>query len=312
MLINFQSRNNKFLYYLSGHLRRLYPTQFLNFNPKKIEKTLTGVELSNIFTRLNYYNKIDTTFSPVQLDLRLKDMKMNDGSYSLDFYKYSRYFNQNYRISRLFGDVNYSPNIPTFVKSRPIDNNYNSVLMKLNEIRHFYFVRKDIPFSSKKDSLVWRGASHQNLRKGFLDSFYSKSDMIDVGDPSTADGIYSSSFLTISQQLKHKFILSIEGNDVATNTKWIMSSNSLCFMRKPRYETWFMEGKLIPNFHYVLLKDDFSDILDKIEYFLSNPEEAKFIIKNANEHVDIFRNKKIETLLNYKVMEKYFEFSKQH
>ena len=91
-----------------------------------------------------------------------------------------------------------------------------------------------------------------------------------------------------------------------------MSSNSLCFMRKPRYETWFMEGKLIPNFHYVLLKDDFSDILDKIEYFLSNPEEAKFIIKNANEHVDIFRNKKIETLLNYKVMEKYFEFSKQH
>ena len=42
-----------------------------------------------------------------------------------------------------------------------------------------------------------------------------------------------------------------------------MSSNSLCFMPKPKYETWFMEGKLIPNHHYVLIEDDYSNLLEQ-------------------------------------------------
>ena len=32
--------------------------------------------------------------------------------------------------------------------------------------------------------------------------------------------------LTMKDMLKSKFLISIEGNDVATSTKWIMSSNS--------------------------------------------------------------------------------------
>ena len=38
-----------------------------------------------------------------------------------------------------------------------------------------------------------------------------------------------------------------------------MSSNSVAVMPKPKYESWFMEGKLIPDYHYVLIKDDYSD-----------------------------------------------------
>ncbi|MDE4959522.1 glycosyl transferase family 90, partial [Francisella tularensis subsp. holarctica] len=62
---------------------------------------------------------------------------------------------------------------------------------------------------------------------------------------------YNNGFLSIQDQIKYKYIVSIEGYDVATNLKWIMNSNSLCFMNKPKYETWFMEGTLIPNHHYV-------------------------------------------------------------
>ena len=40
---------------------------------------------------------------------------------------------------------------------------------------------------------------------------------------------------------KHKFILCIEGNDVASNLKWVMSSNSVAVMPKPKFESWFME-----------------------------------------------------------------------
>ena len=117
--------------------------------------------------------------------------------------------------------------------------------------------------------------------------------------------------MSINEQLQYKFILSIEGNDVATNTKWIMSSNSLCFMTKPKFETWFMEGRLKPNYHYVLVKDDYSDLEEKVQYYISNPAEAKNIISNANKYTAQFLDKKSEDWLNLKVLESYFKLSGQ-
>ncbi|TIP49593.1 MAG: lipopolysaccharide biosynthesis protein, partial [Mesorhizobium sp.] len=70
---------------------------------------------------------------------------------------------------------------------------------------------------------------------------------------------YRKPFLNIEQQRRYRYIVSLEGNDVATNLKWIMSSNSLCLMPEPTYETWFAEAKVEPNIHYVPLQRDFSD-----------------------------------------------------
>lgn len=56
---------------------------------------------------------------------------------------------------------------------------------------------------------------------------------------------------TIREHLDYKFIMAIEGNDVASNLKWVMSSNSLAVMPRPTCETWFMEGTLIPDYHYI-------------------------------------------------------------
>ena len=66
--------------------------------------------------------------------------------------------------------------------------------------------------------------------------------------------------VSIDYHLKHKFILCIEGNDVASNLKWVMSSNSVAVMPKPKFESWFMEGKLIPDHHYIQIKEDYSDL----------------------------------------------------
>jgi len=117
--------------------------------------------------------------------------------------------------------------------------------------------------------------------------------------------------MQLSEQLKYKFILAIEGNDVASNLKWIMSSNSIAFMVKPKYETWFMEGTLIPNFHYVLLKDDYSDLEEKIEYYSTHFEESLSIIKNANEYTKQFQDEKREDIISLLVLKKYFEKSNQ-
>ena len=41
--------------------------------------------------------------------------------------------------------------------------------------------------------------------------------------------------------LKHKYLLSMEGNDIASGLKWMLLSNSVVFMAKPEHESWAME-----------------------------------------------------------------------
>lgn len=117
--------------------------------------------------------------------------------------------------------------------------------------------------------------------------------------------------LSIREQLRYKFILALEGNDVATNLKWALSSNSLCFMPPPRYETWFMEGALQPGIHYVELAPDAHDLEAKLHHYLEHPEQALPIIRAANEWTRRFRNPETERQLAIAVLAAYFQLSGQ-
>ena len=50
---------------------------------------------------------------------------------------------------------------------------------------------------------------------------------------------------------------------MSSNLKWIMSSNSIAVMPRPEFETWFMEGRLIPGVHYIEINRDYSDLDEK-------------------------------------------------
>ena len=112
--------------------------------------------------------------------------------------------------------------------------------------------------------------------------------------------------LTINQQLTYKFILCLEGNDVASNLKWVMSSNSIAVMTKPKFETWFMEGLLKPDFHYIQIKDDYSDLEDRLNNYITHTQKAMDIIYNANQYISQFKDHKQEELISLCTLEKYF------
>ncbi|WP_236645384.1 glycosyl transferase family 90 [Aidingimonas lacisalsi] len=267
-----------------------------------------------LFSRVDYYNKLGSVFD-VGDDCRLnRDFRVGTrrSAYHLDFKHVARYFPADVRFSYLFGDCTRVPDEPTFVKSRPVDSgNANSVLLKLNRVRHYYRLRDRVSFDEKQPLAVWRGSIHQAHRRQFVADNFSHP-LCDIGavggDPT---GTYDRGPLSIREQLQYKFILSVEGKDVATNLKWVLSSNSLCLMPRPRYETWFMEGRLIPGFHYVQLADDFSDLGEKIEYYLNYPAEAKAIVSNAQQFADQFYDKQTELLVSLMVIEKYLTLSGQ-
>lgn len=306
----------KFFFYLINILQfTVIPRWYFR---RQLHAKLSGLsseKRAEVEGRVNYYNKLTEEF------VLGKDAVINssirpgtNNTYVFDIYRTLRYFDSELRLHYLFGDIRMVPEIPKIVKSRPIEgDNRNSVLMKLNQIRHFYFVSEDIPFHEKKNRVVWRGTVGNKIARINLMRRHAETPICDIGyskskDP---DDPNHKGFMSIKEQLGFKFILSIEGNDVATNTKWIMSSNSLCLMPKPKFETWFMEGRLIANHHYVLLADDYSDLEEKVAYYIEHPDEALKIIDNAHKFIEPFKNKKQEELILLLVLHRYFQLSKQ-
>lgn len=229
-------------------------------------------------------------------------------AYYYDLAALLRYFPAHTRFAYEFGDVTHIPPQPAFVKSRPIHpDNRNSVLLKLDSVRHFYIYPDRLPFSAKRSQLVWRGAAHQEQRLRFLHR-YHEHPLCDVGcvHKKSAHESYHRNFMSIGQQLQYKYILSIEGNDVATNLKWILASKSLCFMCTPVYETWLMEGRLKPEVHYVRLQPDYADLDEKLAFYQRRPETAERIIRNANAYMQPFFSPKQELITSLLVMQKYF------
>ena len=305
-------------YYLSNTLLKLIPTSIMRrLALHKIEgmKNLDRKQRDYIHERVDYYNKVQHPFNVErhQNFSEVGSFKRTGGSaYYFDLLKVIKCFPPSSSFNYINGDVVDIPLSPSFLKSRPIEgNNANSVLLKLNAVRHYLFVDDLTPFSQKKDAIVWRGTGFRPNRRALLQTHFDNPrcniGRVDEQDEDQLHFILPK--LTIEEQLKYKFILSLEGMDVATNLKWIMSSNSLCFTPRLRYETWFMEGKLKAGVHFVEVKDDFSDLTEKMDYYLEHPEEAEAIIKNANSWVEQFKDKKRETLISLLVAKKYFELS---
>ena len=313
--VSYKHKNNKAAYYLINYIRQFIPISF--YQKKLAQKIHSKEQLSVIQKRVEYYNKLSNTItlkSPVQLS----DIKTVPGSkvYFFDLYQYSRYFNQKLKGLFLFGDIVEVPSQPTFVKSRPIlHNNANAVLLKWNKLRHFMFIKKEQKtFLEKKNMLVSRGKVHktQAHRIKFIEKYF-KHPMCNIGRVNTNDlnPLWKVPRLTIDQQLDYKFILCLEGNDVASNLKWVMSSQSIAVMPKPKYETWFMEGLLEADVHYVVIKDDYSDLEQRLNYYIKNQDRALQIIENANAYVQQFKDTKNERLISLLIMKKYFEKTNQ-
>jgi len=307
-------KNVKFFYYLKNYLLLIIPNFFFRKTLEKRLSNFTKNEFDNLIERVNYYNRIDSEVKVDSTWSKLSDFKIEKKgkTYFFDAYSISRNFSPTFKCNFLFGDIDYVPNKPSFVKSRPINNSQNSILLKLNKVRHFQYVVDNIELENKADILFGRAAVFQKQRTDFYKKYFNHP-MCDLGqiNQGTNHDQWVKKKASLDTHLKHKFILCIEGNDVASNLKWVMSSNSVAVMPKPKYESWFMEGKLIPNYHYILIKDDYSDLEEKLNYYKKNTDELKRIAKNANQYTNQFRDINKEKLISLLVMEKFFKLSNQ-
>ena len=136
MLSSIKHRNNKQKYYLLNYLSLLIPDFFYRNNLRKKLNSLSDFDFDYIKNRVNYYNKLNKEIKLNKDDESLNNFKIKNfhRTYFFDTYQYTRFFEKRLKLKMLFGDITHSPDVPSIVKSRPInENNQNSILLKLNK-----------------------------------------------------------------------------------------------------------------------------------------------------------------------------------
>ena len=306
----------KALYYAKNILRQALPGVFYQKALNRKLRAISKYNAAAIMDRVNYYNKLQS-FTPLTGSpaISLKDMPIfkSPKAYNFDTYEYTRYFDRNLKANFLFGDITHVADVPSIQKSRPVaGDNANAVLLNLDKKRHFVFIKDSKPFAQKKNIVIGRGVMSQPHRIRFMEMYFD-NPLCNLGKVNATGGNskWLKPKLSKKEHLDYKFILSLEGNDVATNLKWIMSSNSIAVMPPPKYETWFMEGRLVPGQHYIAIKDDYTDLEEKLTYYIAHPDEAQAIINNANKYIAQFLHHQQEDLIALLVLQKYFKYTLQ-
>lgn len=299
----------KLEYYISTLPYVLRPNFSRKYNPEEDKKQLSPEELSLVEKRVKLLNKLTEPFSLSEHKTSLSKLTFKRNSaYKLDAAKCLMGFQRNRAFDVQWGDVTEVPLTPSFVKSRPITpDNQNAVLLKLNVPRHYRFWKDPNSFREKKNTILYRGGAN-NIDRRTLVERYSTHPRMDVKLASKRRQ-HQENFLSEKSQLAHKFIVSVEGVDVASNLKWVMASNSLCVMKKPSMESWFLESQLIPNKHYIEVNEDFSNLEAVVQPFLEDPERAEQMLRDAHDYMRFLFNPHIERLTSYLVAEHYFNLA---
>jgi hypothetical protein len=266
-------------------------------------------------------------------ELKKKMNEMNDNNHKKLYLKllYNSLLNYNAPKDAIFfvktGDVQHIINVPCFVKNiiNDRENNKGVILRCMNYSRHwdnYYNKTPDLPFENKMNKVIWRGSTTgEENRKGnrfmlvkrWFNADKNKNKNIDVGFTNICQGkdiynFYKKKDMSIKEMLNYKYIISVEGNDKDSGINWKLNSNSLVLMPKPTVSSWLMETTLVPGYHYVLLQDDFSDLLEKFIWCVNNQEKCKQIIKNANNFMKQFADENYERFLEKCVIEECLNF----
>jgi hypothetical protein len=218
-----------------------------------------------------------------------------------------------------YGDIEHKTEIYTLVKNRY--NDYCGVILKcFNYDRHwklFYNKPKETIFETKINKIIWRGATTGNKQKPnnrfcFVEKYYNFNENVDVGFSQIVQNQksyekYLKNNISVEEMLKYKYIVSIEGNDKDSGLNWKLNANAVVFMAKPKAFSWLMEDKLIPDVHYILLNENFDNLLEKYDWCEQNQDKCIEIIQNAHKYMKQFVDIKNEELIEKNVLDIYFK-----
>lgn len=124
-----------------------------------------------------------------------------------------------------------------------------------------------------------------NIRKKLLNIGSNNKDLLDFFH---VDSITKKNFKSIIDIMKdYSILLDIEGGGYSARLKYLLFSNKpLILVDRPYKEFYFKN--LQEYVHYIPVKRDLSDLIDKTKWILNNYTESLNIANNALEYAKIY------------------------
>ncbi|MBE0405174.1 glycosyl transferase family 90 [Halomonas citrativorans] len=295
---------------------RLLGIRFVGLRLFEFESKKASYYLTNNFRLKQYFPRVTKLSDPLEGRVGASDEFAHDKLIAYSYREYDdlefknsyredmdRFIEVNDAFSKIFpvsfGDGPLKKGELAFVKTRIIDRQCDqSIILKFNSIRHWNVlpkIKNDIPWQEKDSNLIWRGTTtgirNHGKRVSLVRNYKARYNVgfSHLNKQASAEfDKYVVGRVSVKDQLKFKYIISIEGNDVATNLKWILASNSVPVMPKSTRESWLLESQLIPYVHYVPLNDNLDNLDEVYEWCLNNDEHCKQIAENGKRYMEMF------------------------
>ncbi len=115
-------KNVKFLYYAKGTYVELLRKLGHKKSRENMARLVDSIDSDVLYKRLNYYNKLQPFSNEPNQGVLIGDIEMprKNKTYYFDLIEFTRYFPNTSRVNYQFGDITKVPEIPTLLKSRPI------------------------------------------------------------------------------------------------------------------------------------------------------------------------------------------------
>ena len=81
----------------------------------------------------------------------------------------------------------------------------------------------------------------------------------------------------------YKYIMDIDGNASTWDaTAWKLNSGSVIFKTETDWRQWFYD-EYLPDVHFICVKDDFSDLQEKIDWCEKNQDKCEDMIARCKD-----------------------------
>lgn len=209
-----------------------------------------------------------------------------------------------------YGEHGETDTLPIIRKARKTTDR-SGILYDLRSLRYntpcLEVTHSDIAWNKKNNDVVWRGATTgSKTRENFVKKYHQQYD---IGfsavkqKPQLVE--FQKNRISIADQLKSKFIVSLQGNDLASNIRWTLFSNSVVIMPKPKWTSWTMEEKLKPFEHYLELDDELSNLEELLAWAEANDKLCQEIAQNGKSYAVQFLDRVYDDQLRLQLLKEY-------
>jgi hypothetical protein len=156
------------------------------------------------------------------------------------------------------------------------------------------------------DKLFWIGNPTTHKSRGTLCELaqkYNRIEAIAMGwqhnDFKLLQKQPSTTFISLPEHCRYKYLIDIQGCGYSGRTKILLFSGRPLFLVDRQWHEYFYKD-IKPYTHYIPVKEDLSDLIEKLDWADNHQEEALKIAKNAQDYAinNLTRGKAVEYLAN--------------